>query len=59
MKKATMTLINVPYYIFKLQLKTILYKAFVCGCGEPNFLMIGSPGSGKTMLARKIPTILI
>ena len=28
------------------------------GAGNHNLLMIGSPGSGKTMLSRRLPTIL-
>lgn len=32
--------------------------AEVSACGMHNFIMIGSPGSGKTMIARRIPSIL-
>ena len=32
--------------------------AEIAAAGMHNFLMVGSPGAGKTMIARRIPTIL-
>lgn len=36
----------------------VLDKEAICAAGGHNILMVGSPGSGKTMLARRLPTIL-
>ena len=30
----------------------------IAAAGRHNLLMVGAPGSGKTMLARRLPTIL-
>lgn len=38
--------------------ESVRRAAEIAAAGMHNFLMIGSPGSGKTMIARRMPTIL-
>ena len=38
--------------------ETVKRAALIAAAGFHNFLMVGTPGAGKTMIAKRIPTIL-
>lgn len=55
---------SMPYYAFDLDYKDVkgqhaaVNACTIAAAGQHNLLMVGPPGSGKSMLAQRLPTIM-